>query len=307
VAAVAYFVEFRTLLSAVQEEGGSMNIAARRRVLCRAIVWISGAMLGLSGAWTTCAADPIIVGGTGSGSRLLQELANEYSASTPSAQIIVVDPPLGSGGGINALKAGKLQIAISARRLEGKERDGNMVELEFVRTPIVFATRDGVRHGGFGLTRLADVLAGRLANWDDGAPIRLILRPQFDSETLCIRTMSPEVDAAMTQALARKGMVFGSSDLEALHLIEQTPGSLGPTTLGLVRLLRSDVHVLSINGQAPSAKATADGRYPWFKTIYLILRKPTGPEVQAFIDFLQSRRARDLLARTEHIPVSNGN
>jgi phosphate transport system substrate-binding protein len=283
-----------------------VNRAERRRVLCRVIAWISGAMIGLSGAWTTCAADPIFVGGTGSGSRLLQELANEYSTTTPNAEIIVVDPPLGSGGGIKALKAGKIQIAVSARRLEGEERDDNTVELEFVRTPIVFATRDGVRHGGFGLARLAEVFTGRLAYWDDGAPIRLILRPQFDTETLCIRAMSPEVDAAMTQALARRGMVFATSDLEALKLIEQTPGSLGPTTLGLVRLLNSDVHVLSINGQAPSAKAMADGRYPWFKSIYLIVSKQAGPEVQGFIDFLRSRRARDLLVRTEHVPVSNG-
>ena len=279
-------------------------MGAHRFTLGR-FAWFSAAMLCLCGALPAIAAEAVLVGGTGSGSRLLQALADEYHKSAPTAQVIVVDPPLGSGAAIKGLKTGKLQVAVSARRLEGEEKQWDLVEIEFARTPFVFASRDGERSGGFSLVQLADVYAGRWGAWDNGAPIRLILRPDFDADTIAIRAMSPRLGQAVTQALARQGMVTASSDMEALKMIEEIPGSLGPTTLGLVRLLNSGVHVFPIDGRTPSAKALAERSYPWFKTLYLVIRKQPGADVQAFVDFLRSRQAGDFLARSEHLPVSH--
>ncbi len=269
--------------------------------------WFAGLMICCFCAFPAIAADVILVGGTGSGSRLLQALVDEYRKTAPNADIRVIDPPLGSGAALKAVRAGKLHMAISARRLEGDERNGEMLELDFARTPFVFATRDGKRSGGFDLKQLADVYAGRLASWDNGAPIRLVLRPSFDADTAAIRAMSPGLDDAMTRALDRKGMVTASSDIEALNLIEQTPGSLGSTTLGLIRLMNANVGVLPIAGQVPSAEALAAGNYPWSKVLHLVVRRQPGAQVQAFLDFLQSPQVGEFLLRSEHLPAPHGN
>jgi phosphate transport system substrate-binding protein len=283
------------------------KLAGQPRVLSKIGAWSAGAMLCLCGMLpSVLAGESILVGGNSAGSRLMQVLVDEYRKTTPTAEISVIDPPLGSQTAIEAIKRGKIQIAVSARGLEGEDRDGNLVEIEFARTPLVFATRDGVRRGGFSLRQLAGVFAERVTEWDNGAQIRLILRSQFAIETLRIRAMDTEMDVAMTKALARKGMVFAMSDLEAVQMIENTPGSLGPTTLGLLRLLKSDAQVLPINGRTPSVKALADGSYPWFKTIYLIVPKHPGPELQAFVSFLQSRQAGEVLTRTEYAPLFHG-
>lgn len=252
------------------------------------------------------AAEPILVGGTGSGSRLLQALVEEYRKTGQDPDILVIDPPLGSGAAIKAVRMGKLHAAVSARPLEGDERNGALVEMEFARTPFVFASRDGERPGGFSLVELAKAYTGGLARWDDGAPIRLILRPNFDADTIAIRAMSPGLDEALNQALERKGMVTASSDMEALQLIGETPGSLGSTTLGLVRLTNSNVRVFPIAGHTPSARALAEGDYPWSKVLYLVHRREPGARVQALLDFLHSPEARDFLARSEHLPASHG-
>lgn len=269
----------------------------------RAVAGLVAAAAFMAGALPALAAGPILAGGTGSGSRLLQALADEYARTARGAAIRVADPPLGSGGAIKAVREGKLHLAISARPLEGGERGGELVEIELARTPFVFASRNGVRSGGFSLGQLEAIYGGRLANWDDGSPIRLILRPSFDADTQLLRSMSPGMDKAVPQALERKGMVIASSDMEALEIIEHTPGSLGATTLGLIRLQNSEVQLIAVAGRMPGAKALADGSYPWFKPLYLVTGRQPPADLQAFLDFLRSPQAAELLLRTEHLPA----
>lgn len=252
------------------------------------------------------AAEAILVGGPGSGSRLLQALADEYAKTARGAQVVVADPPLGSSAAIRAVREGKLRLAISTRPLKDDELGGDLVELEFARTPFVFASRDDVQGGGFTLGELEDIYAGRRMQWDNGTPIRLILRSKFASDTRVISAMSPGLDQAASFALDRRGMVVATSDLEALQMIERTPGSLGPTTLGLVRVLDSRVRVLPIAGRMPSARTLSDGSYPWFKTLYLVIPRHPAADVQAFLDFLRSPQAANFLGSIEYLPVSHG-
>lgn len=252
------------------------------------------------------AAEPILVGGPGTGSRLMQALADEYRKTARGAEVVVLDPPTGSGAAIRAVREGTLHIAISARPLQRDERGGDLVEFEFARSPLVFAGRDDFQGGGFTLGQLEDIYSGRQMQWDNGTPIRLILRSRFASDTRAIRAMSPGLDKAVSLSFERKGMVVAASDLEALQMIERTPGSMGPTTLGLVRLLDSTVHVFPVAGRMPSARTLADGSYPWFKTLYLVMPSRPAPEVQAFLKFLRSPRATDFLGRIEHLPAPHG-
>jgi hypothetical protein len=73
-------------------------------------------------------------------------------------------------------------------------------------------------------------LARRFADPPDPAP-------SFESDTLgCSGSMSPAMDRAVDAAATlRPGMVTGDNDLDTLKLLAATPGSLGPTTLGLLK------------------------------------------------------------------------
>ena len=278
------------------------NGAARRGIAA----WLAAAALSCASAPPALAAETVLVGGPGSGSRLLQALADEYRRIARGAVVDVADPPLGSSAAIRAVRDGKLHLAVSTRPLRDDELGGDLVELEFARTPLVFASRDGFQEGGFTLGQLEDIYAGRRMQWDNGTPIRLILRSKFASDTRVIRAMSPGLDQAASLALERRGMVVAESDLEALQMIERTPGSLGPTALGLVRLLDSRVRVLPVAGRMPSAGALAGGSYPWFKTLYLVIPRQPAADLQQFLDFLRSPQAADFLGRAEYLPASHG-
>lgn len=272
----------------------------------RIAAWFAAAAFCLAGAMPAVAAKAIVLGGASSGSRLLQALADEYRKTARGSEVVVADPSIGSSAAIRAVREGNLDLAVSTRPLRGDELGDELVAIEFARSPLVFAGRDNFEADGFSLGELEDIYAGRRKQWDNGTPIRLILRSKFASDTRVIRAMSPGLDQAASLALQRKGMVVAGSDLEALQIIEQTPGSLGPTTLGLMRLLNSDARVFPIAGRAPSARTLADGSYPWSKSLYLAVRKEPRADVQAFLNFLRSPQAADFLGRIEYLPASHG-
>ena len=247
-------------------------------------------------------AQTITVGGTGSAAPIIQRLADAYRKSEPATAITYILPPLGSSGAVRALAAERIDMAVIGRPLSADEqaRAGQVTELG--RTAFVFASRDGQRAAGFTLTELADVYAGRLTRWDNGAPIRLIVRAETESDTLAMRKMSPAMDAAVTQALAAVGKVVAENDLDAIELIEKTPGSLGPTTLGLVRTEGKAFRLLPVSGVTPSVRALSEGRYPWFKTLFVVVGPQPSPTAQRFLAYLKSAKAKDVLVAADYLP-----
>ncbi len=59
----------------------------------------------------SAAADTITLGGVGSLTPIIQLLGTEYAKKNPGVDVVVIDPPMGSSGGLRALAAGKIDIA----------------------------------------------------------------------------------------------------------------------------------------------------------------------------------------------------
>jgi phosphate transport system substrate-binding protein len=248
-------------------------------------------------------AGEITAGGTGSSGPLLRLLATEYAKSAPGFRLKQVDPPLGSGGALRALATGKIELAVTGRPPKSDEIAAVGRSIELARTPFVLVTRDGVRAKGFSLRELADVYRGKIMQWDNGAPLRLILRSAFESDSEILRRMSADMDRSVQSAFERKGMAIGENDLDTLDMVERIPGSMAPTTLGLISTLGKNLRVLPLDGLTPSAKALANASYPWSKSLYVVIGKAPGPAVKGFVDFLRTPRAREILLRHEYLPA----
>ncbi len=262
------------------------------------LVLLTAALAGAANA-----AGTVVIGGTGSSGPLMQILADEFRRAHPQVEFRVVQPPLGSGAAVRALAAGKIDIAVTGRRLDADDPAESLVAAEFASTPFVMATRDGARTRGFGLAELAEVYRGTLATWDDGRPIRLILRAPTDSDTLSLRALSPEMDAAVQASARRSGMVTAENDLDTLDLAGKVPGALCPTTLGLLRTQGSALRPLPLAGVAPSLRALESGSYPWAKNLFVIHAARPSPAVRAFVDFLRGPAAREAMRRADYLPA----
>jgi len=248
----------------------------------------------------TASAETIKIGGTGAALGTMRLLADAYAAEHAEPTIVVL-PSLGTNGGIKALLAGAIEIALALRPLNDAEASGAGASIEYARTPFVFATAIGNPAQTITTAELVDIYLGKQVDWPDGSKIRLVIRPTGDNDSDMVRSLSPEMRAAELHAEQRKGLLFAVTDTEAADNLERVPGSLGTSTLALIASEKRALKALTLNGVVPSAAALADGSYPLGKSFYMLLGSAPSPAVQGFVDFVRSPTGRAILTRTAHL------
>lgn len=233
----------------------------------------------------------LLIGGTGAGLGPLQRVIDEQGLRG-----LRLVPSLGTNGGLRALAAGAIDMALSARRLADDERARGLVEQELFRTPVVWAVHDGVPLRNATLDELAALYAARTTAWANGTPVRLVLRPESDSDTALVKSTSPAMAEAVAAAQTRPGVHVGITDIDAIEALERIQGALGVSTLGLVRAQRRRVHVLSLAGITPGLDTLALGRYPLAKRVYLVSRGTPAGNLADAVQALNARPTAQLLA-----------
>lgn len=241
------------------------------------------------------------IGGTGAATDILRRLIEDFQKSQPTSSFDVVTPPLGSNGGIRALIAGNVQIAVSGLAPAGNEAKGLVVR-EFARSPLAFAANNASPKA---ITRaeLVAIYTGAKTRWPDGTTIRLILRPASDSDSALIRSLSPDVAQALGVALGRPGMVFAAHDLENADLLGKAPGSLGTIPIGQIKAAGLRLRALPLDGVMPTIDNLENGKYPVAKDFYVSIRENAPQEAKQFVAYLLSDRAREILRRYDFLPV----
>ncbi|HSD59290.1 MAG TPA: substrate-binding domain-containing protein [Burkholderiales bacterium] len=258
--------------------------------------------IGLLLANAAGAADAIRVGGNGAGTMLLQRVVPEFVRAHPEAQMNVIGN-LGSNGGLKALAAGALDVAVIAKPLGAEERSRGFVEIPLGRSPLVFASTK--EHPGLTLKEVAAIFRGDVTTWPDGSLVRLVLRPKTDSETADLRAMSPEMDGAVSAAFGRPGTVLATTDPEAAEALEKVPGSLGTTSLGVIMMDSRGLRAIRLNGVEPSLKNLESGQYPYSRALYLVIPAKPARGVSELLQFLRSPPGRNLLASLGFLPAES--
>lgn len=273
-------------------------ITHRIRLYTRAMLCCAGLTVVFPGTGMA-QTDDIRIGGTGGALATMQHLADAYVKTRPGVRITVL-PSLGSGGGIKAVLAGSIQIAVSARPLKPEEIQMGASVVEYARTPFVFVTAATSRVAGLSMQELVDIYAGKTERWPDGARIRLVLRPIGDSDSDMIKSMSVAMREAKGKAEQRKGMMFAVTDQDAAASLEKIAGALGPMTLAQIRSEKRSLKVLRLDNIEPSVQSIADGSYPYYKTLLLVTTLQTSAAARQFIAYVQSAPGREILVTTGH-------
>lgn len=239
------------------------------------------------------------IGGSGGPLAGMRVLAEAYKKAHPDARVTVV-ANLGSSGGIKAVVAGAIDVAVSSRPLKPAEIEQGVVGIEYARAAFVFATSRKAPTAGMTLSQLAGVYRGDITAWPDGQRLRLILRPEHDSASATLRKISPEMNDAISIAQKRPGLVVAPTDDDSIEAIDKTPGSLGTITLAQLVSEKRRTTPLAVDGVKPSVKTLAEGKYPVSVTFYLAVNSLPNPSVQRFIAFVQSKSGQAVLARSGH-------
>lgn len=276
----------------------------RRNVLVATAV---AAMTALSSPLLYAADAPqqqeISIGGTGAAIGLMKAISDDFVRTRPGVRIQVV-PSLGSGGGVKALVAGALQIAVTSRPLTDDERAKPVQAIEYVRTPFVFVVQRNNPVSGVSLDEIADAFAGKRKTWPDGQPVRPVLRPLSDVDTKLVADISPALQQAITTAHQLPGKNIAITDTDIADELERVPGAIGTSTLLLVRAEQRALKPLSIGGVEPTVDNMRRGTYRYQKSIYVIVRNDAPPVVRAFVEHLQSPGVASMLAKLGATAVS---
>ena len=272
------------------------NIAlnrTRRLALCCALAWLAQAAFAQS---------VVRVSGTGSGTGGMRLLAQAFMQANPAVRIDV-QPALGSTGGISALMAGQIELAVSNRPPKLAELATlPLLSIEYARTPFVVAVHKDLGISELTSVQLAALFAEGAATFPNGKRARPVLRLSDDTDTALLKSFGPAVAAAVDAALTRRGMLTADTDSEAADLVERTSGAFAGSTLALIESEKRPLIGLAIDGQGPTVAALADGSYPYFKPLYLIVNPQAALDTKRFAVFVQSAPGRALLRAHGHAP-----
>lgn len=243
--------------------------------------------------------DIVRVGGTGAGLGGLQALGRAYTELHPDCDIQVL-PSVGSTGGIRAVLEGKLDVGCTSRPMFPAEQVASLAYTPWATTAFVFVTQDLAPSEPLTLAGIEDIYAGRRTRWQDGRPIRLVLRPTSDTAHAYLSRFTPGMEAALSHAHQVPGVFVGITDQEALTHLERTPGSFGTSVLGLVVSEKRRVQALSVDGLPPSHPG-----YPFLLTLALVHHGgQASAAARSFLAFATSQAAARILAASGYQLIS---
>ncbi|TWJ26448.1 substrate-binding domain-containing protein [Geobacter argillaceus] len=238
-------------------------------------------------------AETIRINGSGSALDMMEPMVASYRKIRPDVRI-VMEKPLGSSGAIKALIAGVLDIAVSSKPLKPEEAAQGALAREYGKTPVLFVTHRNVHRTDISTREAEEIYRGKVRTWQNGKPLRLILRAEGDIDTTILRGLSPGMDAAITAARNRKGMIVAVTDPESNEMVAATPGALGASGLTSLLVDKPALNPLSLNGVKATVKTLASGTYPLAKEIRFVTTKNTLPAALKFLEFIYSAPGRAL-------------
>lgn len=246
-------------------------------------------------------ATDIHIAGTGNALGTMRLLGVAFEKAHAGSKVIVHDS-IGTSGAIKAMAKGVIDIGLSARPLTDEETRAGLRSTEYARSPTVFAVHKRNLVESITLQQVADIYRGRLTSWPDGTLVRLVARQTGDDNTAQIKGLSTELAQAVAIAEQRQGLLFAVTDQEVADHLESVPGSLGVTTLALIRSEKRALRPLKIAGVEPTPQNASAGRYPLLKRFYFVLLQAPALLAREFVDFVKSPQARLVLEQTGHSP-----
>lgn len=246
---------------------------------------IFSAMLLLAQGFAPAWAQNLRIGGSGGGLELSRGLASGFAHEQTGVDFWIADS-LGSGGGIKALAAGRLDVAVSMRPLkDGEIAGGKSVEL--CSTPWVFYTQAGRSDVSLRQSDLPSLFASSLPSFAKGQ-VRALLRPANESGFQYLEQSFPGLKPAIETARRNRAAVEAITDQDAMAEVEQSPSLVGFGALAPIVAEKRKLHVVPLDGADP-AKLPAD--YPHWSKIYLLVGAGSSPQGHAFVEYALSGKA----------------
>jgi phosphate transport system substrate-binding protein len=235
----------------------------------------------------------LTVSGSGTTTLILSGVQSAFEADVPAYRLDIL-PGSGTGGGVQGLVQGVLDVAAMARPPKDEEAAQGVEYVEFGRSGVAVYTHADVGVTNLSTEQVIALFLGQVTNWSEiggpDMPIVLYVRDEGDSSTKALRekvfgdTSFPETATVLTS----------QSDMQAA--VAGTPGGVGIGSWPAALASGSDMQPVALDGIAPGSPA-----YPMVSPVGIGYLSTDETNVQPLIDWLLSERGQAALSEFDVI------
>lgn len=241
-------------------------------------------------------AEEVTIVGTGSGTIILQALADAFMLEHPDVTITIPES-IGSGGGVKAVGRDEYLLGRVARGIKEKEQPYGLTYFEYASMPIIFYVNNSVTVQDLSTQQILDIYSGAVNNWQDvggrDTRMRVVTREEGDSSLSVLQKLFPGFKDLSITSKAKTTF----SDPETEEIVLNTKNTIAYGSYPNIKVI--DVKILSIDGKTPDA---AD--YPYVGPLGLIYKEANySGTIKDFIDFVSSEAGREAISQTGGIPL----
>ena len=246
--------------------------------------------------------DVLRVVGTGAMTPLAAALATAHNATGPRL-VVVVEPNVGSGGGVRAAADGAVDLGLVSRPLSVEERRLGLVVTPVARDAVVLAAHRRVPLESTTTAELLDLFRGHRAHFADGTPATVLLRERDESANAALDAVAPGFLALLDGLYpARRWRVVYHED-DMAEALATTRGAVGVLSLGGVVASGNTLKALALDGVTPSVVALRDGRWRATRDLAGVSRPDRAARVTPFLTFVSSEEGRRVAVASGYVPA----
>lgn len=240
--------------------------------------------------------------GTGAMTPLASLLAREWNRRSGVPKV-VVEPSVGSTGGVQAASDGAVELGMIARRLSSAEQALGLAYVPIARDAVVVAAHRDAPVNGLSSAQLLALFSGDSAQFPDGSPAMLILRDRADSAHAALEQTIPSLEVPRLRAYdTHRFQVIFHDDVMGATLASSV-GALGVFSLGAITAWQLPLKVLAVDGVLPTAERVQDGTWKSTRELAFLVRHERMSYVAGFLRYVMSPEADDAMKRSEYVPV----
>jgi len=260
-------------------------------------------ILGLGAAFQVYSAEKIVIDGSTGVMPLISALAKVYQMQN-SDVMIEIGKGLGTKARIEALREGKIQIAMASHGLniDAIKKQG-MVVSEIAKVAVVFGVNANVSATDLSDQQICDIYSIAKSNWKElGAsdmPIVPITRPDSEVDTEVVRHHI----GCLTSLKMSNAVRVAPKSGEMAQELAATGGAIGMTTMTVVEQSAGRIKPVSLRGVAPTAANVKNRTYSFTRDSFLVTQSSPSKAVARFMEFVQSDVGAKVIAMNGAVPV----
>jgi phosphate transport system substrate-binding protein len=217
-----------------------------------------------------------------------EKLAEHFMLDHPNFVIDVQGG--GSTAGIQAVTNNTVNIGMSSRELNDKEKHLNTITICHDGISIILHPQNKVN--SLTLQQVRDIYHGNITNWKELGWIDRKIDAVTREEGSGTRSAFEEL--VMKKKEIDDGIMVQDSNGSVKEVVATDPYAMGYISLGL---LDEKIKPVAIDGVAPSIKSIKVGKYKIVRPFLYVTNGELEPYAKEFVDFILSRDGQKILKK----------